>query len=174
MGRRARGPPGPPPNQEDVLRGLAALAAPAPEPQDRVRHAGRMREVKAKYAKDNVEASMEKQADAHDEDMRVVAAAGGLHVSQRGRANIGKTVHPRAWSAMQILRSAFVPASGSATAAVLECGNTAPRDARSVTAGAILDRQQKGLLYLLFDKHLIKTQSLFDSLHIPPNDFVII
>ena len=141
MGRRGR-PQGPAPaaNQRDLLQQLNALAQP---PQDLVRHAGHMRETRARYAKEHAEAVLDKKNTEHDEDLSIVALAGGLHVSRRGNA---KTVHPKSWSAMQILRTAFCPAPATATATVLEFGMTGPRDCRSVTAGAILDCQRKGIL----------------------------
>ena len=140
MGRRGR-PPGPA-NQHDVLQQLAALTG----GQDMHRHAGHMREIRSRYAKEEAEVALEQEETKHDEDMRIVAAAGGLHVSRRGK---GKTIHPKSWSPMQIIRAAFCPAPATATATVLECSKTGPRDCRSVTAGAILDCQRQGILCLV-------------------------
>ena len=146
MGRRGRPPNGgAPADQDDMLRCLDALRRPG-QVQDRATHAAHLREVKSKYKAEEIEAARVRERQKHDDEVRLVAAAGGLHVSQRGSAKTqqGNAVHGRAWTIPQILRAAFVPSSTTSVATILECGAGGPRDARSVTAGAVLANQDQG------------------------------
>ena len=147
-------------SQDETLERLVALSKPKPNP---TRTAASMAELRAKKASLHTldaKADTERVQREVAGNMVLVAQVGGLHVassaSSTGKVLGGKRVHGKSWDAMQILRACYTPVSQAAYASVIECGNSAPRDCRSVVSECIMAKFREGVFFPWFSKNKIK------------------